>query len=134
MVDFNFSETKIPLPFYCSLLDVIDVKKFLQFDFVFHVMCKNFKFFIFIILFVISGLSQIFLFRYLTDQLQKVHVVTEANKAGFAGHPNIFELYLDFSVVPLMLMFVIQDFVIEALRSIAELMIYGDQHDPLFFE
>ncbi|XP_066346907.1 protein TRANSPARENT TESTA 9-like isoform X4 [Miscanthus floridulus] len=44
--------------------------------------------------------------RYLTDQLQKVHVVNEANK----------------------------DFVIEALRSIAELMIYGDQHDPSFFE
>ncbi|XP_066348518.1 protein TRANSPARENT TESTA 9-like isoform X3 [Miscanthus floridulus] len=44
--------------------------------------------------------------RYLTDHLQKVHVVNEANK----------------------------DFVIEALRSIAELMIYGDQHDPSFFE
>ncbi|KAF8688275.1 hypothetical protein HU200_042328 [Digitaria exilis] len=44
--------------------------------------------------------------RYLTDQLQKVYVVNEANK----------------------------DFVIEALRSIAELMIYGDQHDPSFFE
>ncbi|TVT97507.1 hypothetical protein EJB05_57242 [Eragrostis curvula] len=44
--------------------------------------------------------------RYLTDQLQKVHFVNEANK----------------------------DFVIEALRSIAELMIYGDQHDPSFFE
>lgn len=44
--------------------------------------------------------------RYLTDQLQKVHVINEANK----------------------------DFVIEALRSIAELMIYGDQHDPSFFE
>ncbi|GJN27907.1 hypothetical protein PR202_gb15970 [Eleusine coracana subsp. coracana] len=44
--------------------------------------------------------------RYLTEQLQKVHLVNEANK----------------------------DFVIEALRSIAELMIYGDQHDPSFFE
>ncbi|RLM65775.1 uncharacterized protein C2845_PM16G03450 [Panicum miliaceum] len=44
--------------------------------------------------------------RYLTDQLQKVYVVNETNK----------------------------DFVIEALRSIAELMIYGDQHDPSFFE
>ncbi|KAL5216722.1 hypothetical protein ABZP36_008123 [Zizania latifolia] len=44
--------------------------------------------------------------RYLTDQLQKVHVVYEANK----------------------------DFVVEALRSIAELMIYGDQHDPSYFE
>ncbi|KAM3386274.1 hypothetical protein ACQJBY_009726 [Aegilops geniculata] len=44
--------------------------------------------------------------RYLTDQLQKIHVVYEANK----------------------------EFVVEALRSIAELMIYGDQHDPLFFE
>ncbi|CAM0904983.1 unnamed protein product [Alopecurus aequalis] len=44
--------------------------------------------------------------RYLTDQLQKVHVVYEANK----------------------------DFVVEALRSIAELMIYGDQHDPSFFD
>ncbi|KAJ1270295.1 hypothetical protein BS78_06G043000 [Paspalum vaginatum] len=44
--------------------------------------------------------------RYLTDQLQKVHAVNETNK----------------------------DFVIEALRSIAELMIYGDQHDSSFFE
>uniref|UniRef100_A0A0E0KNS3 FPL domain-containing protein n=1 Tax=Oryza punctata TaxID=4537 RepID=A0A0E0KNS3_ORYPU len=41
-----------------------------------------------------------------SDQLQKVHIVYEANK----------------------------DFVVEALRSIAELMIYGDQHDPAYFE
>ena len=32
-------------------------------------------------------ISEIFFFRYLTDQLQKVHVVNEANKAGLAGHP-----------------------------------------------
>ncbi|GAB4838299.1 Protein TRANSPARENT TESTA 9 [Ancistrocladus abbreviatus] len=44
--------------------------------------------------------------RYLTDQLQKVQVVNEFNK----------------------------DFVIEALRSIAELMTYGDQHDTAFFD
>ncbi|KAK2358717.1 protein TRANSPARENT TESTA [Trifolium repens] len=44
--------------------------------------------------------------RYLTDQLAKVQVVNEVNK----------------------------DFVIEALRSIAELMTYGDQHDPSYFE
>ncbi|XP_059637495.1 protein TRANSPARENT TESTA 9 isoform X3 [Cornus florida] len=44
--------------------------------------------------------------RYLTDQLTKVQVVNEVNK----------------------------DFVIEALRSIAELIIYGDQHDLNFFE
>ncbi|KAL8115203.1 hypothetical protein AgCh_021873 [Apium graveolens] len=44
--------------------------------------------------------------RYLTDQLMKVQVVNEVNK----------------------------DFVIEALRSIAELITYGDQHDPNFFE
>ncbi|XP_073117626.1 protein TRANSPARENT TESTA 9 isoform X2 [Elaeis guineensis] len=44
--------------------------------------------------------------RYLTDQLQKVQIVNEVNK----------------------------DFVIEALRSIAELVTYGDQHDPSFFE
>ncbi|XP_061361576.1 protein TRANSPARENT TESTA 9 [Gastrolobium bilobum] len=44
--------------------------------------------------------------RYLTDQLTKVHIVNEVNK----------------------------DFVIEALRSIAELITYGDQHDPSFFE
>ncbi|CAJ2649829.1 unnamed protein product [Trifolium pratense] len=44
--------------------------------------------------------------RYLTDQLTKVQVVNEVNK----------------------------DFVIEALRSIAELMTYGDQHDPSYFE
>ncbi|EEF43020.1 protein TRANSPARENT TESTA 9 [Ricinus communis] len=44
--------------------------------------------------------------RYLTDQLQKVQIVNEVNK----------------------------DFVIEALRSIAELITYGDQHDSNFFE
>ncbi|XP_027942316.1 protein TRANSPARENT TESTA 9 isoform X3 [Vigna unguiculata] len=44
--------------------------------------------------------------RYLTDQLTKVQIVSEVNK----------------------------DFVIEALRSIAELITYGDQHDPSFFE
>ncbi|KAF9612942.1 hypothetical protein IFM89_004645 [Coptis chinensis] len=44
--------------------------------------------------------------RYLTDQLKKVQIVNEVNK----------------------------DFVIEALRSIAELVTYGDQHDPTFFE
>ncbi|GMI84218.1 green fluorescent seed 9, TRANSPARENT TESTA 9 [Hibiscus trionum] len=44
--------------------------------------------------------------RYLTNQLQKVQIVNEVNK----------------------------DFVIEALRSIAELLTYGDQHDPSFFD
>ncbi|KAL4564337.1 hypothetical protein LXL04_028397 [Taraxacum kok-saghyz] len=44
--------------------------------------------------------------RYLTDQLMKIQVVNEVNK----------------------------DFVIEALRSIAELITYGDQHDANFFE
>ncbi|KAK2646224.1 hypothetical protein Ddye_021419 [Dipteronia dyeriana] len=44
--------------------------------------------------------------RYLTEQLQKVQIVNEFNK----------------------------DFVIEALRSIAELLTYGDQHDSAFFE
>ncbi|KAL5769144.1 hypothetical protein ACOSQ2_015927 [Xanthoceras sorbifolium] len=44
--------------------------------------------------------------RYLTEQLQKVQIVNEFNK----------------------------DFVIEALRSIAELLTYGDQHDSSFFE
>ncbi|XP_050236865.1 protein TRANSPARENT TESTA 9-like isoform X1 [Mercurialis annua] len=44
--------------------------------------------------------------RYLTDQLQKTQTVNEVNK----------------------------DFVIEALRSIAELITYGDQHDTKFFE
>ncbi|CAL0325548.1 unnamed protein product [Lupinus luteus] len=44
--------------------------------------------------------------RYLTDQLTKVHTINDVNK----------------------------DFVIEALRSIAELITYGDQHDPTFFE
>ncbi|CAK8564083.1 unnamed protein product [Lathyrus sativus] len=43
---------------------------------------------------------------YLTDQLAKIQVVTDDNK----------------------------DFVIEALRSIAELMTYGDQHDSSYFE
>ncbi|XP_071729683.1 protein TRANSPARENT TESTA 9 isoform X2 [Rutidosis leptorrhynchoides] len=44
--------------------------------------------------------------RYLTDQLMKVQFVNDVNK----------------------------DFVIEALRSIAELITYGDQHDANFFE
>lgn len=44
--------------------------------------------------------------RYLTEQLMKVQVVNEVNK----------------------------EFVIEALRSIAELITYGDQHDSAFFE
>ncbi|KAH6794191.1 CLEC16A-like protein [Perilla frutescens var. hirtella] len=44
--------------------------------------------------------------RFLVDQLIKVEVVNEVNK----------------------------DFVIEALRSIAELITYGDQHDPAYFE
>ncbi|XP_045787663.1 protein TRANSPARENT TESTA 9-like isoform X2 [Trifolium pratense] len=44
--------------------------------------------------------------RYLADQLTKVQIVNDVNK----------------------------DFVIEALRSIAELITYGDQHDPSFFE
>ncbi|XP_020409827.1 uncharacterized protein LOC18791202 isoform X3 [Prunus persica] len=48
--------------------------------------------------------------RYLTDQLVKVQIVNEVNKS------------------------VIKDFVIEALRSIAELITYGDQHDSTFFE
>ncbi|WVZ10944.1 hypothetical protein V8G54_015474 [Vigna mungo] len=43
---------------------------------------------------------------YLTDQLTKVEIISEVNKG----------------------------FVIEALRSIAELITYGDQHDPSFFE
>lgn len=44
--------------------------------------------------------------KYLTDQLMRVQVVNDLNK----------------------------DFVIEALRSIAELITYGDQHDTNFFE
>ncbi|XP_017410424.1 protein TRANSPARENT TESTA 9 isoform X8 [Vigna angularis] len=44
--------------------------------------------------------------RYLTDQLTKVQIISEVNKG----------------------------FVIEALRSIAELITYGDQHDPSYFE
>jgi len=50
-------------------------------------MCKNFKFFIMIIIVSYFVISEIFFFRYLTDQLQKVHVVNEANKAGLADHP-----------------------------------------------
>lgn len=44
--------------------------------------------------------------RHLTYQLMKIQIVNEVNK----------------------------DFVVEALRSIAELITYGDQHDPAFFE
>ncbi|XP_010526377.1 PREDICTED: uncharacterized protein LOC104803958 isoform X2 [Tarenaya hassleriana] len=45
-------------------------------------------------------------FRYLTEQLRKVQIVNEINK----------------------------DFVVEALRSISEILTYGDQHDPSYFE
>ncbi|KAJ8562465.1 hypothetical protein K7X08_011756 [Anisodus acutangulus] len=45
-------------------------------------------------------------FRFLTDELMKVQVVNEVNK----------------------------DFVIEALRSISELITYGDQHDVAYFD
>ncbi|CAH2051258.1 unnamed protein product, partial [Thlaspi arvense] len=44
--------------------------------------------------------------KHLTDQLRKTQIVNETNK----------------------------DLVVEALRSIAEILTYGDQHDPLFFE
>ncbi|KAG2323505.1 hypothetical protein Bca52824_016718 [Brassica carinata] len=44
--------------------------------------------------------------RHLTDQLRKIQIVNDTNK----------------------------DFVVEALRSIAEILTYGDQHDPSFFE
>ncbi|KAI4380577.1 hypothetical protein MLD38_006754 [Melastoma candidum] len=44
--------------------------------------------------------------RYLTDQLGKVQIVNDVNK----------------------------DFVVEALRSIAELITYGDQHDSSYFD
>ncbi|CDY70741.1 BnaAnng34790D [Brassica napus] len=44
--------------------------------------------------------------RHLTDQLRKFQIVNDTNK----------------------------DFVVEALRSIAEILTYGDQHDPSFFE
>ncbi|CAM6039399.1 unnamed protein product [Sphagnum compactum] len=44
--------------------------------------------------------------RHLNEQLQKATVITDANK----------------------------DFVVETLRSMAELLIWGDQHDPTFFD
>ncbi|CAM6127529.1 unnamed protein product [Calypogeia fissa] len=44
--------------------------------------------------------------KYLNEQLQKVTVINDSNK----------------------------DFVVETLRSMAELMIWGDQHDPHFFD
>ena len=53
-----------------------------------------------------NGSSSNVALRYLADQLTKVQIVNEVSK----------------------------DFVIEALRSIAELITYGDQHDPSFFE
>ena len=80
------------------------------------------------------GLRQLSLCRYLTDQLQKVYVVNETNKVGVIDHTDVFGISIKLYSWPLTLMFVIKDFVIEALRSIAELMIYGDQHDPSFFE
>ncbi|KAL0702865.1 hypothetical protein Bca4012_058987 [Brassica carinata] len=51
-------------------------------------------------------LKLLLLCRHLTDQLRKIQIVNDTNK----------------------------DFVVEALRSIAEILTYGDQHDPSFFE
>lgn len=93
-------------------------------------------------LFPISVGSLVFsAYRYLTDHLQKVQVVDESNKVSSSGiiimvlhQVNAFQFhYLPCSLC-LTFYFIMKDFVIEALRSIAELITFGDQHDPTFFE
>ncbi|XP_057818483.2 protein TRANSPARENT TESTA 9 isoform X2 [Cryptomeria japonica] len=61
--------------------------------------------------------------RHLNDQLQKIHIVNNTNKCLV-----ISKLTTGFNLL------LLKDFVIETLRSIAELVTYGDQHDPSFFE
>jgi len=62
--------------------------------------------------------------------------VNEVNKVSalyynvsFFCHILLYLFYFFLKVV-----FVVKDFVIEALRSIAELVTYGDQNNPSFFE
>lgn len=77
--------------------------------------------------------------RYLTDQLRKIQVVNEANKVS--GSLCILAtvlalLFFSFSegCDLCLLGDILKDLVVEALRSIAEILTYGDQHDPSFFE
>jgi protein CLEC16A len=72
--------------------------------------------------------------RYLADQLTKVQIVNDVNKVIKTLVIRIF-FNLFFMVFSISLLYYVwKDFVIEALRSIAELITYGDQHDPSFFE
>jgi len=130
-VNFNIfkKKSKIWLPVNCFISSMwwCQKKKSLQLDYVF-LLCVRISTSSYFVL------RQLSLCRYLTDQLQKVYVVNETNKVGVIDHTDVFGISIKLYSWPLTLMFVIKDFVIEALRSIAELMIYGDQHDPSFFE
>ena len=90
----------------------------------------------------IRVLIGIFGSRYLTDQLVKVQIVNEVNKVNRSAFCLVFSIMdivlvsLEFiSFCSLVLCLFSKDFVIEAIRSIAELITYGDQHeDSTFFE
>lgn len=72
--------------------------------------------------------------RHLTYQLMKIQIVNEVNKVFTLPQQNAFSAFA-FQVYDLLtLSSIMKDFVVEALRSIAELITYGDQHDPAFFE
>lgn len=64
----------------------------------------------------------------------KIQIVNEVNKVFTLPQQNAFSAFA-FQVYDLLtLSSIMKDFVVEALRSIAELITYGDQHDPAFFE
>ncbi|WZZ64442.1 hypothetical protein YC2023_075812 [Brassica napus] len=73
----------------------------------------------------------VFVCRHLTDQLRKIQIVNDTNKVSGNFDLGLIALFL--FVFDLCLPF-LKDFVVEALRSIAEILTYGDHHDPSFFE
>ena len=70
----------------------------------------------------------------------KVPIVNEVNKVADIFSFILFILRPEFNSIFTMCSmcslfgYIVKDFVIEALRSIAELITYGDQHDASFFE
>ena len=76
-------------------------------------------------------------------RLMKVQVVNEVNKVlqmisfcilQYVAYGEMLLVLLFIIIEVFSLLFMSKDFVIEALRSIAELITYGDQHDATFFE
>jgi protein CLEC16A len=79
-----------------------------------------------------------FVCRYLTDQLQKVQIVNNVNKVSnlvIINHEFIFlSVFFFFTLLEPDCVLLLKNFVIETLRSISELITYGDQHDSNYFE